>query len=139
MNQRTHRKTNTQPANGGNVLFTLGLVSVVALLIVGWVMTQQGGVGALANVGKDLTTISLNPTPATIPTPIPTVASNPPITQGPSVDEIIALYEEKLKSQQETSSKQMEELRKKYEKQIVNLKTELQLLETENKTLRGGE
>ncbi len=119
------------------MLFTLGLVSVIALLIVGFVMTQ-GGTGAFTNQDGGIKTISLNPTPTT-PIPVPTASSSQTISRGPSVDEIVALYEGKLKSQQEATAKQLEELRKKYDRQIVNLKTELQMMEAENKSLRDGE
>ena len=131
MNQRGRNRNSYDDYSGGsNILFTLGLISVVALLVVGFVMTQ-GGIGPLAN--KGLTSISLSPTPIP-PQPTPVVSTVPPDAASTSL--LREQYEKELLKQKDMYEKQIQELRKTYETQITDLKTQLQLLEDENKMLR---
>jgi len=118
---------------GSNVLFTLGLISVVVLLIVGWVMTQ-GGVNSLAEKGKNLVTIQLNPSPT--PTALPARKEPPP--SGSSADQIKAEYVEKMRLAQQAAEKREKEIRNQYTNQINDLKLQIQILQDENKRLRGG-
>ncbi|MFB3788004.1 MAG: hypothetical protein ACE15F_16725 [bacterium] len=131
MNQRGRNRSNYDEYSGGsNILFTLGLISVVALLVVGFVMTQ-GGIGSLAD--KGLTSISLSPTPIPLqPTPAATAMQ----VNSPSGAQIREQYEKEMARQKDMYEKRIEELRKTYETQITDLKTQLQLLDDENKMLR---
>ena len=131
MNQRGRNRSNyDEYSGGGNILFTLGLISVVALLVVGFVMTQ-GGIGSLAD--KGLTSISLSPTPIPQqPTPVATAIQANPAANAQLRDQ----YDKEMARQKEMYEKRIEELRKTYETQITDLKTQLQLLEDENNMLR---
>jgi hypothetical protein len=117
---------------GSNVLFTLGLISVVVLLIVGWVMTQ-GGMNTLAEKGRNLVSIPLNPSPT--PTALP--IRKEPIA-GPSLDRVKAEYEEKIRQLQQAAEKRESEVRNQYVNQINDLKLQIQILQDENQRLRGG-
>jgi len=118
------------------VLFTLGLVSVVALLIVGWVMTQ-GGMNSLADKAKDLTIMNLGG-----PTPVPTAASGflevkpSPLSVDERINQVVAEYEAKAKQVDEAWEKRLEQERRNLENQINNLKIEILSLQDENKRLR---
>jgi len=126
MNQRSRKSSqyNDTPS-GGNVLFTLGLISVVALLIVGYIMTQ-GGVKSIAENG--LAKISL------VPSPTPPAAE--PTTASGGFDEIVRKYEKEMLLQKESYETQIKQLRDDYETRITDLNTRIQLLEISNKTLR---
>ncbi|MEW6236823.1 MAG: hypothetical protein AB1656_15675 [Candidatus Omnitrophota bacterium] len=121
---------------GSNVLFTLGLVSVVALLIVGWVMTQ-GGMDSLADKAKDLTILTLGS-----PTPTPVVSSGilevkpSPLSVDERINLLVAEYEAKAKQENEAWEKRLEQERRNFENQINNLKIEILSLQDENKRLR---
>lgn len=131
MSQRGRKSSNYNDSpGGGNVLFTLGLVSVVALLVVGYIMTQ-GGVKSIAPNG--LSKISLIATPT--PEPVPTVAVQP--TVAPAIDEVVQKYEKDMQQLKESYEKQLKELRDNYETQITDLNTRIQLLEVSNKALRS--
>lgn len=136
------RNDDYPPSSGGNVLFTLGLVSVIALLIIGWIMTQGGkfgiGVNPAANNGSAitpsnpgaLTRISISPT--AVPNPVQAVQP-----AGPNVDKIIQEYEAKLQKQKEETNTQLDQLRRTYESQITDYKMQINILKDENTRLRG--
>ncbi len=136
MTQRGRRNSQyNETPSGGNVLFTLGLVSVVALLVVGYIMTQ-GGVQSLAENGLNIKNkISLIPTPTPTLTPVAIVQPSP--TPAPAVDAVVQKYESDLKTQKETYEAQLKQLRTDYETQIQDLNTRIQILEMSNKTLRA--
>lgn len=111
-------------------MFTLALVSVVALLVVGYIMTQ-GGVKSIAPNGSSKISLVATSTPAAILTPVvqPTIA--------PAIEEIVQKYEKDIQQQKESYEKQLKELRDNYESQITDLNTRIQLLEVSNKALRS--
>lgn len=129
MTQRGRRNNDYGDSSGGNVLFTLGLVSVVALLIVGYVMTQ-GGVKSLTDNG--LSRISLAPTATPRPAPAPADQQSAQI-----IEDLIQKHEKELQQQKLFYEKQIQELRDNYEMQITDLNTRIQLLEVSNKNLRS--
>lgn len=133
MNQRARSNSSYEPSGNGNILFTFGLISVVALLIVGYVMTQ-GGVGSLMEKGKSLSNLTLVPTEkpsgeSIKPTPAPA---------GPTVAEVRASYEKKITELQKNHDEEIQKLRRMYENQIVDLQTRLQFMEDENTRLQKG-
>ncbi|MGC9328312.1 MAG: hypothetical protein ACP5I1_11805 [Candidatus Hinthialibacter sp.] len=132
MTQRGRRNNDYGDSSGGNVLFTLGLVSVVALLIVGYVMTQ-GGVKSLTENG--LSRISLAPTAT--PRPAPTPAAPADQQSAQIIEDLIQKHEKELQQQKLFYEKQIQELRDNYEMQITDLNTRIQLLEVSNKNLRS--
>ncbi len=134
MSQRTQKKSSNyrDAPNGGNVLFTLGLVSVVALLIVGWIMTK-GGVGPLTDKGLDLSIITLS-TPT--PKPLPTRANQSAQSDGAVISNIIQKYDNEIKQLRADHKKEMDQLREDYEAKLNDLKLQVQLLQTSNKKLR---
>lgn len=136
MSQRGRKSSNYNDAPaGGNILFTLGLVSVVALLVIGYLMTQ-GGVKSID--GSAVAKFLVNPTatPAAIPTPTPQPVVSAP-TASPAVNNIVQKYEKDIQQQKEAYEKQLKELRDNYETQITDLNTRIQLLEMSNKALRA--
>jgi hypothetical protein len=134
MTQRTRKKSSNyrEAPNGGNVLFTLGLVSVVALLIVGWIMTK-GGVGPLTDKGLELAKISLS-TPT--PEPLPTRINQSTQSSGAAISEIIKKYDKEMKQLRDSHKKELGQLRLNYEAKLNDLKLQIQLLQTSNKKLR---
>ncbi|MBN2326411.1 MAG: hypothetical protein JXR73_04590 [Candidatus Omnitrophica bacterium] len=129
MSQRGRKNNDYGDSGGGNVLFTLGLVSVVALLVVGYVMTQ-GGVKSLTENG--LSRISLTPTATPRPAPTQVAQASTAV-----IDEIVRKYEKELQQLKTFYEKQIQELRENYEMQITDLNTRIQLLEVSNKNLRS--
>lgn len=143
MNQRV-RRNQYNDSSGSNVLFTLGLVSVVALLIIGWVMTK-GGMNA---DGSRVIKFSLSePTP--LPTPVPATVQSLVTTAQPDVpassqvnvqalkEELTAQYEQMRQQDAQSYEKRVNEQKRKYEAQIAELNTKIQFLEIENRRLRG--
>ncbi len=140
MSQRPTRRNNNyrEESSGSNILFTLGLISVVVLLIVGWVMTQ-GGVNAITGPVQDgLKTITINPTP------IPTVPPRIQIGESGKIEQLRAEYEAKiselqeaLQRAQEEADKRIEKLKQQYLTQINDLNVRILMLEQDNKRLRG--
>lgn len=122
--------------SGGNVLFTLGLISVVALLIVGFIMTQ-GGMGNISK-GNPLSTIYLQATPA--PTPVPTaVAATESFTVAASeLARVKGEFEARLLQEKEASDKRIEEMKAQYLNQISDLQLRIKILTSENERLRGA-
>ncbi|MBI1389396.1 MAG: hypothetical protein GC154_13210 [bacterium] len=168
MNQRGRRSNpaNTESSGGGNALFTLGLVSVVALLIVGWVM--QGGMTNVADKGRELINLNLktgdtaaNTTQGSgglqaqaAPQQQPNTAANPqtaqsvyqgpmdvaPQTDNPAlVKEVEERWQTKLQQEREQYQQKLQELKNSYESQVKDLEMKLKILQIENKSLRGGE
>ncbi len=122
-----------EPTGGGNVLFTLGLISVVVLLVVGFVMTQ-GNLGTLAARGNNNTyRIAIDPTPKP-------VTQNTSIISKPDSSSITvtALQEElKLERQKRIEAEQKAaQLQKNFDAQINNMQIKLLNLEDELKRLR---
>ena len=136
------RNDDYPPSSGGNVLFTLGLVSVITLLIIGWIMTQGGkfGIGVnpaannnnsvLSTTAAGITRIAISPTA----TAIPAAAVQP---QVQNVDKIIQEYEAKLQKQKEEANAQLDQLRRNYETQVTDFKMQINILKDENARLRG--
>lgn len=149
MNQRGRKSRNYRPdSTGSNVLFTLGLFSVVALLVVGYIMTRGDfSASTLSELGKDI--IRINPTPtASAPAPTATPAGVSLTTTGGAatvpdanlqaqMDALRASYEQTLKQEREQAQKQQDEIRLQYESKISELKKENLLLKMENQNLRG--
>ncbi|MDP8242776.1 MAG: hypothetical protein P9L94_01760 [Candidatus Hinthialibacter antarcticus] len=149
MNQRGRNKTTrNQESGGGNALFTLGLVSVIALLIVGWVM--QGGMESLAGKAKDLSNITLggaqtaeNPNdPEAKLTAAPVnVTALQPAAQESSQAELRVITEKwqtKLEQERQEYQRQVESMKTNYESQIKDLEMKMKILQLENKSLRGN-
>ncbi len=125
-------RSSQQESTGGNILFTLGLISVIALLIVGWVMTQ-GGMDSLSSKADEIKNFATRePTPE--PTPLPTREENHAMQQ--QLDRVIAEYEAKLKKEREAWEKRLEEVTQSYTSQIDSLKLQIVSLEDENERLR---
>lgn len=118
-------------STGGNVLFFLGMVSVVALLIIGYVLTQ-GGVDNIKD--KVDTVINLKPTQAPVPQPVATPVPATVVNN----DDVTKEYELKLKKQSEEFAAQLDQQKRTYETQLSDLKMQIQILKDENKRLRGG-
>ena len=127
MNRARKSSNAGPPTDGGNILFTLGLVSVVALLIVGWVMTQQGP-NSHGDPGEELTKIQINPTP------IKTITK----PSEPTVEELRAFYDKRLKAQKVSDNQKLEKTKRQHDLQIRNLLTRPQTFELEDKSLRGS-
>jgi TolA-binding protein len=124
----------TADPSGGNVLFTLGLVSVVALLIVGYVMTNGGG----TDVTKKNPIISIDPTPA----PTIVVIDNTPTGGDVGTSEIMMSQLQNLKEKVDTLTaenqnltKQMEEDKKLHTREMQNLRAQLSIMKDENAKL----
>jgi predicted RNase H-like nuclease (RuvC/YqgF family) len=111
------------------VLFTLGLVSVVALLIVGWIMTQ-GGLEGVANKASNLTNIDLRATQS--PTPV-----EKSVVQGPTTEQLLVDLQSKLQTQKDKYETQLESQQRAFQSQISDLKMQIQILKDENQRLRG--
>ncbi len=153
MNQRGRKKpTHSQDAGGGNALFTLGLVSVIALLIVGWVM--QGGIETITGKAKELTNIDIGGE-QTAQTP----DANQPNTSGQltahavdsttlqpagaeqnqaQIQELTDKWQLKLEQERQAYQRQIENLKTNYESQIKDLEMKMKILQLENKTLRSN-
>lgn len=125
---RKPQKNNAQESTGGNVLFTLGMVSVVALLIVGFVMTQEG-VEDFTNKAKNMAKIPLS---SPSPSPVPTVMAN-----EPTKNELMAEYQRKLREQEKTFEKRLNDTKRMYQSQINDLKMQIKILKDENQRIRG--
>ncbi len=153
MNQKAKKSRNyRQESAGSNVLFTLGLISVVALLIVGWVMTK-GGMENVFSKNDTLPKISLNPskTPNTTATSKPTsspftITTSEQISQRQIADIKAQLeaklrreYEDKFETYKQQLQKQKDERINKLENQIEDLKMQIQMLEIDNRNLREEE
>lgn len=159
--QRT-RKTSTRAAEtgGSNTLFTMGLVTVIALLIVGYVMTQGGfsqltseGDGELNLMDQFLGSNAEVPAqPIIEPTLVPQsggiIVSNPmsPTTSDPgfesqNLDLLKKQYEQtlalRLKEKDDLMEKRIETIRLEHENEMRELKLKLEFLEMENERLRG--
>lgn len=139
MSQKGRKVRNSsRESPGSNVLFTLGLISVIALLIVGWVMTQ-GGMTSLADKAQNLANISINKTPK----PTPANDGFDVNTTQPSrdnfnqrINKLITQYEAELKQLNETWEKRLEQTKRDYERKINSMKIEIISLRDENKRLR---
>ncbi len=139
MSPRSNKSRNyQQESSSSNILFTLGLISVVVLLVVGWIMTQ-GGVNALTESSPDdMTKINIGPTP------IPTLAPRIHIGDSGKTEQIrieyeakIRAIEEELEKERANYEKRIENLKEEYQTQIKDLKVKNMMLEQENKRLRG--
>lgn len=127
----------TADPSGGNVLFTLGLVSVVALLIVGYVMTNGGGVGSGGSGTNSILPIE--------PTPAPTIVVSDGNTQtngGGGTNAIIMSQLNDLKTKVDTLTaenqsltKQLEEEKKQHTRELQNLRAQLSIMKDENTRL----
>lgn len=154
MNQKAKRSRNYRDeSTGSNVLFTLGLVSVVALLIVGWVMTK-GGVDKVMNSGEGGSSPGISffssPTPAPQPTATPLGSTlnttMPPANNQSNVneaalraqitDQLEKEYQNQLLEAQLQSEKDVQEVRMKLQSEIDDLKMQIKMLEIDNKRLR---
>ncbi len=139
MSQKGRKVRNSsRESPGSNVLFTLGLISVIALLIVGWVMTQ-GGMTSLADKAQNLANISISKTPK--PTPADDgfeVNSTQPSRDdfNQRINKLITQYETELKQLNETWEKRLEQTKRDYERKINSMKIEIISLRDENKRLR---
>lgn len=153
MNQRGRRTATRKPeASGGNALFTLGLVSVIALLIVGWVM--QGGMESLSGKAKELGKISLGGGSQTVENPVAYSESNQSMTSvavenkqaQPAVNTqsqadvqlVNEKWQTKLDQERQEYQRQLEMVKTNYESQIKDLEMKMKILQLENKTLRGN-
>lgn len=150
MNQRGRKRTtHNQDSNGGNALFTLGLVSVIALLIVGWVM--QGGMESITGKAKELGQISLggaqtaenpvtkqetNLTPVTVDVTKPQPAAQ--VTSQADLQIITDKWQTKLEQERQVYQRQIESMKTNYESQIKDLEMKMKILQLENKSLRGN-
>lgn len=153
------RKTNSRAIenNGGNALFTMGLITVVALLIVGWVMTQ-GGWQPLAERGEGVLNLPFNAPPQessgmVVMQPSPTPQANAALSdmidtstmpnapaERMELDELTRLFQNQLQQQEQSFEQQIEQLQqelRKSQQELNDLKLELRLLQMENNRLRG--
>ena len=124
----------TADPSGGNVLFTLGLVSVVALLIVGYVMTNGGG---SPNPSERTPSIFNNPSPS----PAPTIAVTGQTGGGQANSIIMAQLNElqtkmnALESEKQSLLQQLEESKKQHNRELFELKSKILILEEDNNRL----
>lgn len=141
--------------SGGNAFFTMGLVTVIALLIVGYVMTQ-GGIQSLADRSSELITVPMgedNQTPpggsqaqqpAAQPTATPSLQAIAP-TQQPTpsaldnqqVEEVKRYYQNQLEQKEEAFEQQLEKIRQKHQDELREIRLKLKMLEMENERLKG--
>lgn len=167
MSQRG-RKANprTTESSGGNTLFTLGLVSVVALLIVGWVM--QGGMESISQSGSEaLNTISLAAQSAanqgaqqntqasqpqqntSLQQTAPQTSQAPAVANGPGAINRTQLdaelrrledqYKTKIEQERDEFQRRLQSQKTNYESQIKDLEMKMKILQIENQSLRGGQ
>lgn len=151
----TQRARKTAPraaeTSGSNAFFTMGLVTVIALLIVGWVMTQ-GGFSQLTSEGQGVLNLLGDNQPAegtqseavAVPTSVPSIiVQNTPATPAAqpitaSEREALKMEYEKLLAQEQTAmNEQINEIKLNYQKQMQELQLRIEFLEMENQRLRG--
>ncbi len=118
--------------SGGNVLFTLGLVSVVALLIVGYIMTNGGMNASTPSSGNESLFVTSTPTPEPVTPP----------AGGGMMNSMMMEQLEKLKEQVSTLQEnnqqlndELAEVKTQKNKEIENLKLRIQTLMLDNKRM----
>lgn len=122
--------------SGGNVLFTLGLVSVVALLIVGYVMTNGDGG---TNGTEKQQSIFVSSTPSPVPTIFLTDQSTVNQPNGGQANSLIMAQLNELQTkvntletEKQTLMQQLEENKKQYNRELFELKSKIMILEEDN-------